>query len=136
MKKALFILLLAGLLTGIIAAYLMWNKPHRDMHKQKADFEITAEQLLVDYERNEEQANQQYLGKIIAVSGTIAQIEDGERKTILLATSNGIFGVRCELDPLSKEPLPDFMAGDAVTLKGTCTGYLGDVVLSRAVPVR
>jgi hypothetical protein len=114
----------------------MWNKPHSDMNIQAADVEITSAALFTAYESDEQGADKQYLGKILAVSGIVEQVQAGETNTIILSSGSGLFGVRCELDPHNETAIPDYKPGDSITLKGTCSGYLGDVVLSRAVPVR
>lgn len=136
MKKTVIILFVFSFLAALLTVYLMWNKPHSDMNKQAADIAITAEALFAAYEADEKAADKQYLGKILAVSGKVEQIQAGETNTIILSSGSGLFGIRCELDTHNKTAIPDYQPGDNITLKGTCSGYLGDVVLSRAVPVR
>jgi hypothetical protein len=136
MKKTVILLFTISFLAALVTVYLMWNKPHSDMNIQEADVEITAEALFTAYESDEQGADKQYLGKILAVSGIVEQVQAGETNTIILSSGSGLFGVRCELDPHNETAIPDYKPGDSITLKGTCSGYLGDVVLSRAVPVR
>ncbi len=134
MKKLLFVFLTAGLVIGAAVGYYLWNKPHKNMSSTKAAYSIDAQSLFEAYDADEAGANQKYLGKVIAVSGVVAQVVGGEKKTVVLATDNGVFGVKCELDPFSTVKFPDYKAGDQVMLKGECTGFLGDVVLVRCVP--
>ncbi len=134
MKKAILIILLLGLAIGGGVGYYLWNKPHKDMSKADAAYALDANQLFSDFESDEAAANEKYLGKVIAVSGTVFQVLPGDKTTVVLETENGIFGVKCELDPFCKVSFPDYKVGETVTLKGECTGYLGDVVLVRCVP--
>ncbi len=134
MKKLLFALFGIGIVAGAAVGYYLWNKPHKNMSSTKAAYSIDAQSLFETYDADEAEANQKYLGKVIAVSGVVSQIVEGEKKTIVLATDNGVFGVKCELDPFSTVKFPEYKAGQQVTLKGECTGFLGDVVLVRCVP--
>lgn len=134
MKKNLFVLLVIGVVAGAVVGYYLWNKPHKNMSSAKAAYSIDAQSLFDAYDTDEAGANQKYLGKVIAVSGVVSQVVEGEKKTVVLATDNGVFGVKCELDPFSTVKFPDYKAGEQVMLKGECTGFLGDVVLVRCVP--
>ena len=97
MKRILLIVLLLGL-TGAGIGYRMYNKPHEDLSKSKADVTITATQLLADYEANETEANTKYLEKTLEVTGTVAKIEKtAEANTIVLGQADAMSTVRCEM---------------------------------------
>ncbi len=134
MKKFLIAALAVFVVIGAAVGYYMWNKPHKDMTKAKAEYSLDANALFSEFEADENAANAKYLGKIVEVSGTIAQVLPGDKTTVVLETENGIFGVKCELDPFSDVAFPEYQQGDVVSLKGNCTGFLGDVVLVRCVP--
>jgi hypothetical protein len=134
MKKIVFLLLAVGIALAGGIGYWLWNKPHQDMSKAGAAFALSAEELLAAYEADEAAADALYLGKIVEVSGTVSQVVEGENTTVVLGADEGIFGIRCELDPFSALAFPDYQAGEVVRLKGECTGFLGDVVLMRCVP--
>lgn len=134
MKKIFLLVIAIAAVAGAGVGYYLWNKPHQNMSKADAAYSLEANALLAEYESDEAAANSKYLSKIIEVKGEVAQVLDGENTTVVLATENGIFGIKCELDPHSKVEFPTYKAGDQVALKGECTGYLGDVVLVRCVP--
>lgn len=134
MKKILLILIAIAAVAGAAGGYYLWNKPHQNMSKADAAYALEANALFMEYESDEAAANAKYLSKIIEVKGEVSQVLEGENTTVVLATENGIFGVKCELDPHSKVEFPSYKAGDQVALKGECTGFLGDVVLVRCVP--
>lgn len=126
MKKLLFLILVLAIAGAGIALYF-WNKPHEtveDVTGQK----ITAQQLSQAFEADELKANRDYLHKVLAVSGTIVDVntnQDG--KTVLLLQGDNSFGgVQCTM----KEMLPNFRSGDKVTIKGFCNGYTLVVLLS------
>ncbi len=134
MKKVIIAVLVLCVVAGAAIGYYMWNKPHKDMAKVHVAYTLDADTLFAAYEADEAAADARYLGKVVAVSGTVTQVLPGDKATVVLETANGIFGVRCESDPFSKVPFPEYKAGDKVTLKGECSGFLGDVVLVRCVP--
>jgi len=130
MKRIILPLLALGILAAGIG-YYMYNKPVERLENKKADISVTADQLLADYESNEKDADARYLGKIVEVSGKIAEITKGEEiNKIHLETSNPIAAIICDLD---KGNYPgDLKAGDQTKIKGLCSGFLGDVIIERA----
>jgi hypothetical protein len=132
MKKNILVMIAIGMVAALVAGYYLWNKPHRDMQRADADFKLEASTLFAEFEADEAKANKQYLDKVIEVTGKVAEVSV-EQTTVILSAETGLFGVRCEWDAVGKTPFPKFEVGESVTLKGTCSGFLGDVVLSRCV---
>ncbi|MEI6410686.1 MAG: hypothetical protein WCR52_14950 [Bacteroidota bacterium] len=135
MKKALIILLVAVCAGGGVAYYL-WNKPHENMERAKADITIEAAQLFNDYNADQTAADAKYLDKTIAISGKVKEVskEEGSIKVILETGSD--FSVVCTLDGLSQHPRTDFPVGEQVIMKGKCTGLNLDVQMERCVEVK
>lgn len=132
MKKVLLLLLLLGVI-GAGFGYYMYNKPVASLEKKKPEVEVTAGMLLAAYQKDENAANETYLGKVVQVSGKVASItnEAGQIK-IQLETPNPMSSIICELENgVETETLKP---GDEVAIKGSCTGYqslgdMGDVIL-------
>ena len=132
-----------GVLLGLLCiiggatGYYLYNKPHENVSKAKADFEMTAVELFSAFEADEAASNQKYLDKFIQVEGTINEVkEDEEGFPVLFLDGGGmLFGVKCNLDRLSEHERTNFTQGESVVLKGICTGMLSDVVLDRCVEV-
>ena len=134
MKKIILpLIVLAALGAGI--GYYMYNKPVAKLDKAKADVSVSASELLADYEADENTANDKYLGKVVEVSGTIADVsaEAGKNK-IHFETSNPISVVITELD--EGNGTEGLQPGDQATVKGLCSGYLSDVILVRSSVVK
>ena len=131
MKKYIIII---GALILVVAgvAYRMYNKPHRDPASETA-IEINAAELFRAYENNESGANTLYLDKVLAVSGKVAEISTNQEMmpVVILETENPMFGVSCTME----NPKITLQAGDVVTIKGICTGYLSDVILIKGTLV-
>ena len=133
MKKILII----GLLLAIVGAgvgFMVYNKPHQNMQSATPDFKMTAAELFSDFETNENNANAKYLDKVIELNGTIQSVSSEENKVSITLDAGGMLGgVICQLDELSEHKRTSFQAGEAVQVKGLCTGMLMDVVLVRCV---
>ena len=134
MKKIIIPLVVLGLFAAGVG-YYMYNKPVESLDKKKADITVSAEQILADYEANEEAANDKYLGKVVEVSGKVAQVttEEGKNK-VHLETGNPISVVISELEEGNNAE--GLQAGDQATVKGMCSGYLSDVILVRSTVVK
>jgi gas vesicle protein len=137
MKKTILIGVLVLGAIGAITAYLVYNKPHKNMEKAAADIALEAETLFTAYKTDEQAADAQYLDKVVQVSGTVKGVsQEGGKTSVTLDSGDQMSGVVCELDELTKHPRTDFQVGEQVTFKGMCTGFLLDVVLVRCVEVQ
>lgn len=134
MKKFFLVLIALGVIGGGIG-YRMWNKPHENIEKATPDLKIDAVSLATAFETNEAEANTLYTGKLLQVTGTIAQIDktDDGSVNILLETSNPISVVMCQLDKLATHNIESLDAGQKIVLKGKCSGYTTDVVMDRCI---
>jgi tRNA_anti-like len=137
MKKNILISLLVVAVGGAAIGFYLWNKPHQDMASAKADMSLSAKVIYDEFGADENAANAKYLDKVVQVKGLVASIDKQEGTTVItLDTGDPMGGVACELDPLSKHERTDFQAGEEVIFKGTCSGKLSDVQLSRCVLVK
>jgi DNA/RNA endonuclease YhcR with UshA esterase domain len=132
LKKIVLILLFVLLAVATYTWFFVWNKPQTNVAKADA-LKIKASALFNEYSTNEQTANQKYLEKILEVTGEVTSItKNVEGQTvILLKTNDPMFGVNCTME----EKNIVLKEGDAVTIKGICTGYLTDVVLIRCYKV-
>ena len=134
MKKILISLIVLSVI-GVGIGYYMYNKPVESLEYKKADVVISADQLIKEYESDETAANEKYLGKVIEVSGKVADItEEGGKKKVSMETSNPMSAVICEME--EKMSTGDMKAGDNVKMKGMCSGYLSDVILVQSNVVK
>ena len=131
--KITALILLSIILIGGTIAYRMWNKPNRDVAKEKG-IVITAAQLVTEFQENETTANAKYLNKPIEVSGTVSNVAQNQEgiTTVLLSSNDAMTGVFCTL----KENNPNIKAGTPVVIKGICNGMLSDVRLGEAILVK
>lgn len=134
MRKILIPLLVIAVIAAAIGLY-MYNKPVESLERKKAEVNVSAEQIVSDYEGDENAANEKYLGKVVEVSGKVVNVvtEEGKDK-VHLETSSPMSVVICELEE-GKEA-KELKAGDQANIKGLCTGYLSDVILVQSTVVK
>ncbi|MEP6645584.1 MAG: hypothetical protein ABJC12_00725 [Saprospiraceae bacterium] len=133
MKKILITLLVLAII-GAGYGYYMYNKPVESLESKNADVSISAEDLIKDYEADENAANKKYLGKVVLVTGTVSGVttEEGKKK-VSLETSDPISSIICEME--DNKEVSTLKAGELVKVKGMCSGYLSDVILVQSVIV-
>jgi hypothetical protein len=108
----------------------VYNKPHRDPSSESS-LKISATELFKNFENNEAKANQLYLDKVLEVSGKISEITTNQemKPVVALETENLLFGVRCTMESTEL----NVKAGDQVSIKGICRGYLSDVIITNSI---
>lgn len=138
MKKWMKILLSIagiGLVAGLILLYWIFNKPHRDVTKEKG-ITLTAQQLYDAFKNNETQANSLYLDKAIELNGTVADISTNQagQKVVNFSTNDPLVMINCTF----KTDPGNLKVGDTITFKGICTGYIPDanVVINEGVLIK
>jgi hypothetical protein len=137
MQKKRTLIGIGILLLLLIAAGWAWrqfNKPHGSAAGESADVTINADTLYHQYQSDEHVADQRYMGKVIAVTGRLTEVQHSGNSVIwILSTQSGGGGINCQLFAGTKVD-PEPKTGDQVTLKGRCTGFLMDVNLADCVP--
>jgi hypothetical protein len=127
-----------GILLLVLAAlgwgWHLYEKPHQSAAGEAAAVTVDADMLYHQYSTDEHTADQQYSGKVIAVTGRLTEIQHNGNSVIwILSTQPGGGGINCQLfagTMVDHEP----HTGDRVTVKGRCNGFLMDVNLVDCVP--
>jgi hypothetical protein len=115
-------------------AWYLYDKPHRSAASEDAAVTISADSLYRQYQADEHSADQKYMGKVISVTGRLTEVQHSGNSVIwILSTQPGGGGINCQLFAGTKVD-PEPKAGDPVTVKGRCTGFLMDVNLADCVP--
>jgi hypothetical protein len=127
-----------GILLLVLAAgfwgWHLYTKPHGSAASASTDVTINADSLYHQYQADEHASDQKYMNKVIAVTGRLTEIQHTGNSSIwILATQPGGGGINCQIfagTTVNPEP----RAGEIVTVKGRCTGFLMDVNLADCVP--
>lgn len=132
MRKLIATLVVLLTLVAVVG-YRMYNKPHRSI--QDADSIPTdAVSLFNAFADGESEANQRYLGNVVEITGEVSEIlvnQEGD-SVLVLKTNDPLFGVSCTM----ADHAGAVHSGMDVTIKGLCTGYLSDVVITQAIRIR
>jgi len=129
--------LLALLVFSLVAAgygYYLFNKKSTDVGGEKADYELSAETLLADYNKDETAANTKYLDKVIAVKGKVAEVKLDSatgQATVILDSGDPMAAISCSFYNDNSSAVKKLGPGIEVVIKGKCTGKLMDVVLNK-----
>ena len=143
MKKKRIILgfIAVALIGGAWFGYSEYNRKVKDLTNVKAQVTIQTNDLITAFEKNEPNANAEYLDKIIAVKGHVKGVEKDDQGyfSIILGEEGSMSSVRCSMDSVHAKEIANVKQGTEVTIKGACTGFnadelLGsDVILNRCV---
>jgi hypothetical protein len=133
-KIALFVVSFIAI-AAVMAGLYKYNLKHTDMAKARPDFIITSTALQKEFEDNETAASAKYINKIIEVSGVISSVApaDSTHTNIALKTESDISAVICTLHLIGEKS--DLKSGEAITLRGECSGFLMDVLLNNCAIV-
>lgn len=140
-KRIIVGVLFVALTGGAWFGYGEFSRKVKDLSNVDAQVTMLAAELISLFEKNEPAANAELLDKIIAVKGTVKEIEKNERGhyTIVLGDAISMSSVRCSMDSVHAKKIKEVKEGSVITIKGACTGFnadelLGaDVILNRCV---
>ena len=133
-KKSIILILLVAIILAVAGyAYYVWNKPARDVAKEKG-IQITAVAIFDSFSNNESSADSQFLNKAIEVTGTVSDVKKNQagKTVVYLKSDDPIYGVNCTF---KQDPGP-ITKGSTITFKGICTGYLSDVVINEGIMIK
>ncbi|TDO26417.1 OB-fold protein [Sediminibacterium goheungense] len=134
-KNLLWIGLIGIALSVSLTVYFVYAREHRDVSSEKG-IQVTAQQLFEAFVADETKANGLYLDKAIQITGEVMSVTTNQDGNIVVdfKTNDPFFVINCtfKTDPGALK------AGDTITFKGICTGYIPDanVVINEGVLVK
>lgn len=136
MKKIIIAVALIAVVGGAIGLY-MFNKPTSDTSRMNAEVSVEATEIMRSFSDDEEAANDDYLGKVVEVTGVVEKVGSNDDGTAVIHLVSGdlMGAVVCNMSKPLDELGSTINEGDRVIIKGVCSGYLMDVILERAVIV-
>ena len=132
LKTIIYVVFIFGLV-GILAAILLYNKPHKNLLRNKPDYVMDAYDLQKEFESDESVATAKFLNKNLEVRGMISDmnLKDGKVISISLQTGNETSAVICNLGKLIDAEIID--KNKPVTVRGELSGFLMDVLLINCI---
>ncbi len=128
MRRLIFVILILAVVIGLYGIYL-FNKKPVDTRDEKADYQISAVDLVKEFSMDEEKATKKYSNKILLVAGTVSEV-NLTSATVFVDAGDPIASVTCSFYADEQPHILRLKNGDAVQIKGKCTGKLTDVVLN------
>jgi len=134
-KNLLWLGLIGIALSVSLTMYFVYAREHRDVSSEKG-IQVTAQQLFEAFAADEAKANALYLDKAIEITGEVMNLSTNQDGKIVVdfKTNDPFFVINCtfKADPGALK------AGDNITFKGICTGYIPDanVVINEGVLVK
>lgn len=114
----------------LMEKYIM-GETFSDTAGVKADYTVTALELIHEFAANDSAANKKYREKIIIVNGKAAEVEiQSDSTTNIKYTDTSGSYVVFSLDKNQYEKVKNIKHGDAVSLKGSCSGSVYSDILS------
>lgn len=133
--KIVLIVVVLGLIGASAVVYYVYNKPHRDVSKEKG-VQLSAQNLYDAFRTNEAEANKLYLDKAIELTGEVANVSTNQDGKVVVdfKTNDPLVVINCTF----KENPGSLQPGQTITFKGICTGYIPDanVVINEGVLVK
>lgn len=138
MRPVRLIVLLAAVIFGLTGIYLGVYEFYRapvDFRGVKPDYTVTASEIQKQFENDEKTASEKYINKIVEVSGIVASVSEtgSNQSNIALKTDNDMSSVICSV---KTDPTAGIKEGNKITIRGSCSGYLMDVLLNNCVIVK
>lgn len=129
---------LAWLIAGPVIAYASFkfiekrtmSETHTATEKVKADYTLAADLLIKEFLANDTATNKKYNDKMLVVNGQVSKVEllDDSTSTISFADSSGSYAI-FSLEKNQYERVRAIKQGDAVSLKGVCSGSIYSEIL-------
>ena len=137
-KKFKYILAFLGVLAVMLFFVLkQMNQEHVDVKKTAPDMIIAVDEILSDYQNDEEKANSRFTDKIIQLKGVISKIStQNDNATVTLMSPNFDATVICSFQSEESLSVLKYEEGGEISLKGICKGYLLDVILVNCVLIK
>lgn len=132
-KKLFFSVAILCLIIIAATAFYWYQKPRTSLTNIKPAYTLSSKELYAAFQQDEKKANQQFLEKVIQVTGTVDNVQVTDSTISILLSGDAMGGVNCSVRKSTgnEETIP--AKGAAATVKGRCIGFLMDVNLVDAV---
>ena len=128
--------LLIFLATGLSIYGIFFHSAPGSKRFTQADVHISAIDLATAFDNHEGLSDSLYLNKVLSVSGVVNKIRknrSGSYTVTLGDRTSGAPAVSCILERTYNQKHLHLVVGDSLTILGTCSGHLTDVVLVQCI---
>jgi hypothetical protein len=108
----------------------IFDETFSSIENVKADYTLAVGDMLKEFLANDTATNKKYAEKVLEVSGTIAVVEAAadSTSTIRFEDSTGSYAI-FSMEKSQIDRVKNIKAGDAVTIKGVCSGSIFSEIL-------
>ena len=135
--KYIIFAVLFAIVIGAGIGLKMFFKPHADVSKMDAAFQVDASALIDEFQKDETSATKKYSEKVLEIKGKLAAKSKLQNGTDLLILEDKMQGISCQLDSgwsaANQHLIQGLEAGNPIKLKGICKGYLMEIKVSPAI---
>lgn len=132
-KKYIFSLAVILLLIISGVFYYSFRKSPDSVKNSKVDYTLAAAELVEEYSEDEVGANAKFLDKVLVTEGVVVDIEQIKNdKTVIFLEGDFMGNVSCSFSNIELNN-KQIEKGMTLTVKGKCSGYIMDVVLTKCV---
>jgi hypothetical protein len=126
----IILIILLAIASGYYYVFIYAKNHHRNIQSEQG-ITIIADSLSAQYQADEKTANAKYLNKAIVVKGQLMSVSINQQgqTTLLLGNANSFSNTSVTLiknSTVTQKP------GDSLLIKGLCTGFLSDVIITDA----
>jgi hypothetical protein len=134
-KIALFVVFFMAV-AGIGVALYFYNLKPANLQNVAPVYTLMAADLQKAFEKDEALATEKYVNKVVDITGMVITVLSGEGNTynISLNTGNRMTFIICTLQKTEGVRMPN--VGENITIRGTCSGYLMDILMNNCVIVK
>jgi tRNA_anti-like len=126
-KIILFAVIAAVIGVGVYG-YEEYNRTVKDIATITPAFTTSGIAIVEEFTKNDSIANAKYLGKTIAIDGTLKSVDKDENGfyTVVIGDTISTTSVRCSMDSAHNMEASSLKEGTKINVKGICTGFSKD----------
>ncbi len=121
-KRILLVIVLLALGIGAWYGWSEWNRTEKDLTGARADFTISAQNLIAEFEKDTtaaSAANRKFADKLLSIRGLIAGIDSTDKQYALsLGDTTNESRVVCSMDDNHAADFRPLRRGDSITVIG------------------
>jgi len=130
-KPLIAVIVVVILLAAGLYAWSEFNRETGDLGGESADVVISAGELIAAFEQNADSASKHFIDKTVEVTGQVKGIDTSG--VLSLGVSGSMSSVQCSMDEKNELAYESLQEGQALRIKGKCTGYQSDDLLGTDV---
>ena len=140
MKRRVLYIVAVLLLLATLYGLKEYFRTHKDLTGELPVAQLNINALIDAFESDSAGSSRLYINKVIAVNGRIKNVQAGDNPVVItLGEEDQMSSVQCSMDSTHVAAYSSLAIGDAVNIKGICTGAVShdlfgtDVKLSRCL---